>query len=160
MPRPHSTKFNFDKTDAEILRLLVDNARIPMSDLAREIGMSAPSTAERVRRLEAAGIVRGYTVDIDLSALGYEITAVVRIKPRSGQLHLVEKFLRDEPRVVSCDKVTGEDCFVARLCLRSIKELDALIDPLHQRAETNTSIVTASPVTRRMPTSWPEWIEE
>lgn len=154
MSRPQKNNFYFDDADTEILRLLTGNARMSMSDLAREVGMSAPSTSDRVRRLEAAGVIRGYTIDIDLGSLGFEITAVVRIKPRSGQLHMVEKFLRDEPRFVSCDKVTGEDCFVARLCLRSITELDALLDPLHQRAETNTSIVTASPVLRRMPILW------
>ncbi len=151
MPQPQNTKSNFDETDAEIISLLTDNARISMSDLAREIRMSPPSATERVRRLEAAGIIRGYTIDIDLGALGFEITALVRIKPRSGQLHIVEKFIRDESRFVSCDKVTGEDCFVARLCLRSITELDGVLDPLHQRAETNTSIVTASPLRWRLP---------
>ncbi|MEQ1612095.1 MAG: Lrp/AsnC family transcriptional regulator [Hyphomicrobiaceae bacterium] len=156
MPQPQNTKSNFDETDAEIIRLLTGNARISMSDLAREIGMSPPSATERVRRLEAAGVIRGYTIDIDLGALGFEITALVRIKPRSGQLHIVEKFLRDEPRFVSCDKVTGEDCFVARLCLRSITELDGVLDPLHQRAETNTSIVTASPIQWRIPSLRPE----
>jgi Lrp/AsnC family transcriptional regulator, leucine-responsive regulatory protein len=151
MSQPQNAKSNFDETDGEIVRLLASNARMSMSDLAREIGMSPPSATERVRRLEAAGIIRGYTIDIDLGALGFEITALVRIKPRSGQLHIVEKFLRDEPRFVSCDKVTGEDCFVARLCLRTITELDGVLDPLHQRAETNTSIVTASPIQRRLP---------
>jgi Lrp/AsnC family transcriptional regulator, leucine-responsive regulatory protein len=154
MVRPYNKSIDLDEVDAQILRVLAGSARIAMSDLAREIGMSAPSVTERVRRLETAGVIRGYTIDVDLSALGFEITALIRIKPRSGQLHIVEKLLRDSPHFVSCDKVTGEDCFVARLCLRSINDLDAVLDPLHQRAETNTSIVTASPIQRRMPPLW------
>jgi Lrp/AsnC family transcriptional regulator, leucine-responsive regulatory protein len=151
MIQPQNISTHIDGTDVKILGALNGHARIPMNELAREIGMSAPSAAERVRRLEEAGIIRGYTVDLDLNALGFRITAIVRIKPRSGQLHMVEKFIQDEPRFVSCDKVTGEDCFIARICLRSIAELDVVLDPLHLRAETNTSIVTATTVGRRLP---------
>jgi Lrp/AsnC family transcriptional regulator, leucine-responsive regulatory protein len=151
MNLPKKSAIQYDETDIKVLSILDDRSRITMSELAREIGMSAPSVTERVRRLEQAGVIRGYSIDIDLNLLGFEITAIVRIKPRSGQLHIVEKFIQDEPRFISCDKVTGEDCFLARICLRSINELDAVLDPLHQRAETNTSIVTATPVSRRLP---------
>jgi Lrp/AsnC family transcriptional regulator, leucine-responsive regulatory protein len=147
----YNKKIEIDETDADILRLLGENARVTMSDLARAVGMSAPGAAERVRRLEAVGVIRGYTIHVDAAALGFGITAIVRIKPRSGQLHAVAQYLRDAAQVVACDKITGEDCFVARLALQGIGELDAFIDPLHLKAETNTSIVTASPVERRMP---------
>jgi Lrp/AsnC family transcriptional regulator, leucine-responsive regulatory protein len=148
---PLNRNIDIDETDATILRLLADNGRLSMSDIARAVGMSAPGAAERVRRLEAASVIRGYTIDIDPAALGFGIMAMVRIKPRSGQLHAVAQYLKDAPQVVGCDKVTGADCFVARLALRAIGELDAFIDPLHLKAETNTSIVTASPVARRLP---------
>ena len=140
-----------DSTDRRIVEALAANARIAMSDLARSIGMSAPSVTDRVRRLEAAGIIRGYTIEIDPTALGYALAAVVRIKPRPGQLHIVERMIGDEARFISCDKVTGDDCFIAKLALRSIDELDPLLDPLHDRAETNTAIVKSSPVQARFP---------
>jgi Lrp/AsnC family transcriptional regulator, leucine-responsive regulatory protein len=148
---PSTTKKPLDAVDSRIIEALVRNARVAMSDLAREIGMSPPSVAERVRRLEAAGIIRGYTVEIDAKALGYTLEAIVRIKPRPGQLHLVERMIQDEPRFLVCDKVTGDDCFIARLCLVSIDELDLLLDPLHERAETSTAIVKSSPVQARLP---------
>jgi Lrp/AsnC family transcriptional regulator, leucine-responsive regulatory protein len=151
MNMPTKNAIQYDETDIKILQILDRRSRITMSELAREIGMSAPSATERVKRLEQAGVIRGYSIDIDLDVLGFEIAAIVRIKPRSGQLHIVEQFIQEEPRFVSCDKVTGEDCFIARICLRSINELDTVLDPLHQRAETNTSIVTATPVKRRLP---------
>ena len=148
---PLSTQKPLDATDRRIVEALAANARLAMSDLAREVGMSAPSVTERVRRLEAAGIVRGYTVEIDPAALGYTLAAIVRIKPRPGQLHIVERMIQDEARFTSCDKVTGDDCFIAKLALRSIDELDLLLDPLHDRAETNTAIVKSSPVQPRLP---------
>ena len=140
-----------DPIDAKLIEQLGGNSRIAMSDLARAVGLSAPSATERVRKLEAAGVIRSFTIDLDPKSLGYTLEAVVRIKPRPGQLHLVEHLIQSEPRFVACDKVTGDDCFIARLWLTSIGELDVLLDGLHARAETNTSIVKSSPVARRMP---------
>jgi Lrp/AsnC family transcriptional regulator, leucine-responsive regulatory protein len=137
--------------DAMLIEMLAGNVRIAMSDLARAVGLSAPSAAERVRKLEEAGVIRGFTVALDAKALGYALEAIVRIKPLPGQLHHVEKMIQKESRFVSCDKVTGDDCFIARLCLISIEELDTVLDALHERAETNTAIVKSSPVLRRMP---------
>ena len=122
-----------------------------MSDLARAVGLSAPSVAERVRKLEASGIVRAFTIAVDPKALGYALEAIVRIKPRPGHLHAVERMLKEQPQIVACDKVTGDDCFIARLCLRSVEDLDALLDPLHERAETSTAIVKSSSVRSRLP---------
>ena len=113
--------------------------------------MSGPSITERVRKLEASGVIRRFTIELEPKMLGYTLEAIVRIKPRPGQLHQVEKLIQNEPRFVACDKVTGEDCFIARLLLMTIEELDALLDGLHVRAETNTAIIKSSPVKRRMP---------
>jgi Lrp/AsnC family transcriptional regulator, leucine-responsive regulatory protein len=148
---PVTQKNDLDEVDFKIIKSLIANARISMSDLARITNMSAPSVTERVRRLEANGLVQAFTIEIDPKALGYTLEAIVRIKPRPGQLHLVERLIIEQPQFLSCDKVTGDDCFVARLCLRSIEELDTLLDPLHERAETSTSIVKSSPVRKRMP---------
>ncbi|PWV98950.1 AsnC family transcriptional regulator [Hoeflea marina] len=140
-----------DDTDLRILALLADDGRIALTELARRAGMSGPGVAERIRRLEQRGVIRAFTVDVDLAALGFSLHAIVRIKPRPGSLHLVERMILDEPRFIDCDKVTGDDCFVARLALRDIAELDRILDPFHDRAETSTAIVKSSPVRRRMP---------
>ncbi|WP_420407760.1 Lrp/AsnC family transcriptional regulator [Hoeflea sp.] len=113
--------------------------------------MSGPSTSDRMRRLEANGIISRFTVDLDLEALGFPLQAIVRIKPRPGNLHVVDDMIMNEPRFIDCDKVTGEDCFVVRLALRSISELDPLLGPFHDRAETNTSIIKSSPLRARVP---------
>ena len=140
-----------DEVDQALVALLTDNARLPTAELARSVGLSAPSVAERLRRLEEDGVVRGYTVELDPKALGYTLTAIVRIKPLPGQLHTVERLLIESPEVVECDKVTGEDCFVARYLLRFIEELDPILERIAQRAQTSTSIVKTSPVKRRQP---------
>lgn len=140
-----------DEVDQALIALLSDNARLPIAELARSVGLSAPSVAERLRRLEEDGVVKAYRVEIDPRALGYTLTAIVRIRPLPGQLHSIEKLLVESPEVVECDKVTGDDCYVARYLLRSIEELDPILERIAQRAQTSTSIVKTSPVKRRLP---------
>ena len=140
-----------DEIDQALIALLADNARLSTAELARSVGLSAPSVAVRLRRLEEDGVVKGYTIELDPKALGYTLTAIVRVRPLPGQLHTVERLLVESPEVVECDKVTGEDCFVARYLLRSIEELDPILERIAQRAQTSTSIVKASPVKRRLP---------
>ncbi len=142
---------DLDATDRTLLRLLAEDARTATADLAREIGLSAPSTAERLRRLETQGVIERYTIQLDPRALGYTLQAIVRVKPLPGQLHLVEDEIRRIPEFVECDKVTGDDCFICRLFLRSIEELDDILMKVGERAETSTAIVKATPVTRRLP---------
>lgn len=142
---------NIDETDRLIVRLLCENARMPVSELARKVGLSGPSTSERIRRLENNGIIARFTAELDLEALGYPLQAIVRIKPRPGNMHIVEDMILNEPGFLDCDKVTGEDCFVTRLALRSIADLDPVLLPFHERAETNTAIIKSSPFRSRMP---------
>jgi Lrp/AsnC family transcriptional regulator, leucine-responsive regulatory protein len=132
---PKTQLETLDKTDARLLEALAENARAPMKELAHAINLSGPSTSERVQKLEARGVIRRFTIDLDLKALGYTLEAIVRLKPRPGQLHQVQHMIENEKRFISCDKVTGEDCFIARIMLMSIDELDPLLDAFHDRNE-------------------------
>lgn len=140
-----------DEIDRALLAALAEDGRASVSELARQIGLSAPSTSERLRRLEAQGVIGGYTVRIDPRALGYTLQAIVRVKPMPGQLHLVEEVIRRIPEFIECDKVTGDDCFIARLYLHSIEHLDEILNKVTERAETSTAIVKSTPVARRLP---------
>ncbi len=142
---------SIDATDASILRILGKDARVTMADLARAVGLSAPSVTERVRRLEEAGIVRGYGARIDPAALGLPLAAYIRVRPMPGQLRKVIEVLDGLAAVVTCDRVTGEDCFIAKAHLRSVEELEALIDEIIPFAVTNTSVIQSSPVKQRLP---------
>lgn len=140
-----------DEIDQKILKILMRDARISQKELAAKVGLSAPGVAERVRRLEERGVIRGFTIDVDPEALGYPLQAIVRIRPLPGKLHIVQQLISEIPEFGECDKVTGDDCFVARLYIRSMKELDGLLDQVVDKAETNTAIVKSKPVERRMP---------
>ena len=140
-----------DEVDGLILHSLVDDARTSVAEIARKVGLSPPSVAERIKRLEEAGIITGYTATIDPRALGLELTAWLRIRPLPGLFHKVAAILNKLPEIVECDRITGEDCFIARAHVRSVSELEGLIDEIIPYAMTNTSLVQSSPVARRLP---------
>lgn len=140
-----------DELDRRIVEALAGDARISVKELARAIGLSSPSTSERVKRLEERGIIRAFTVDLSPEALGYTLQAIVRIRPLPGKLHIVQQLIADIPEVVECDKVTGDDCFIARLYVRAIGQLDDILDGIADKAETSTAIVKSQPVKRRTP---------
>lgn len=140
-----------DEIDGRILQALSRDARASLKDVAGRAGLSSPSAAERMRRLQEHGVIRAYTVELNARALGFALQALVRIRPLPGKVHIVKKLLEEIPEVCECDKVTGEDCFVARVVARSIEQLDEIIDRIAERAETNTSIVKSQPILRRPP---------
>ena len=140
-----------DGIDVRILDALVADARVSVADLARTVGLSSPSVSERMKRLEEAGVIEGYTVRINPQALGLPIAAWLRIRPIPGELKRVAEILRGLLAIVECDRITGDDCFIARAHVRSVAELESLIDAIIPYAMTNTSIIQSSPVPRRLP---------
>ncbi|MEJ6783659.1 Lrp/AsnC family transcriptional regulator [Aminobacter sp. Piv2-1] len=140
-----------DDIDRRIVEILVEDARVSLKELAQRVGLSSPSASERLKRLEERGVIRGFTIEVDPAALGYTLQAIVRIRPLPGKLHMVQDLIQQIPQFSECDKVTGDDCFVARLHIRSIDELDKILDQITDKAETNSSIVKAQPVKRRLP---------
>jgi Lrp/AsnC family leucine-responsive transcriptional regulator len=140
-----------DKIDLAILESLSADARTPMRELAQRVGLSAPSVTERVRRLEEVGVINGYRVDVNPEAVGKPIGAYLRIRPMPGELERVAKMLATIAEVTACDRVTGDDCFIAKAHVASMESLERLIDRLLPYATTNTSIIVSSPVDPRLP---------
>ncbi|WP_296264172.1 Lrp/AsnC family transcriptional regulator [Pseudomonas sp. UBA6562] len=140
-----------DPIDQLLVNALMEDSRRSLKALAQITGLSAPSVGERLRRLEERGVLRGFTVDVDPRSLGYQLQAIVRIRPLPGRLQEVERHVVSTPEFTECDKVTGEDCFIARLQVRSMEQLDTVLDRLSLIAESNTAIIKKSPVKRRLP---------
>ena len=140
-----------DRIDARILAALAADGRVSVAELARTVGLSPPSVSERIKRLEESGVIEGYSARIDPRALGLPLAAWLRIRPIPGQLRKVAEILRDLAEIVECDRITGEDCFIARAHVASVEDLEALIDEIIPYAMTNTSIIQSSPVPRRLP---------
>ena len=122
--------------------------RLRVAELARRVGLSGPAVADRLRRLEDTGIL-SYRAEIDPRALGYTICAIVRISPAGGGLRLIPGIARDVPNITECYRITGEDCYIAKVYLRSIDELEPILDLFTPHGRTMTSIVQSSPVPPR-----------
>jgi Lrp/AsnC family leucine-responsive transcriptional regulator len=140
-----------DEINRRLLQELQADGRIGMAELGRRIGMSAPAVAERVQRLERAGVIAGYRAEIDPARVGFPVAAVVRIRPAPGQLQRIPEVARDTPEVVECYRITGEDCYLIKLYLRAIDELEEVLDRFTPYGLTTTSIIHSAPVPRRGP---------
>src|SRR5947208_5615529 len=117
-----------DPVNLRILTELLANPRLAMSELGRRVGMSSPAVTERVRRLEEAGVIRGYRLELNPVALGLPIAAYIRIRPNPGQLPRIAELAQQIPEVVECHRVTGEDCFILKVHIPAIDQLDRLLD--------------------------------
>jgi Lrp/AsnC family leucine-responsive transcriptional regulator len=140
-----------DEVNLRILEELRVNPRQTMAQLSRRIGMSPPAVTERVRRLEEAGIIAGYRLDIDPAALGLPIAAYIRVRPSSGQLNVIATLAERIPEVVECHRITGEDCFIMKVHIPAMDQLDRVLDRFLQYGTTTTSIIQSSPVPLRPP---------
>ena len=138
-----------DERNLKLLRLLRRDPRAGVSELARGVGMSAPAVRERLQRLEEAGVIAGYRVELDAAALGYPVSAFVRVRPAPGELSKVAELAKRMPQVVECCRVTGEDCFIMRVQIEGLDRLDRVLDQFLAYGQTTTSIVQSVPVPRR-----------
>ncbi len=138
-----------DEYGIKLLQELQRNARASYAELGRSIGLSPSATAERIRRLEEAGIIRGYSVEIDREALGLPILAIIRMTCDGSRYHPFLKFIRELPEVRECHHITGGDAFFLQVTTASIAELERIIERLLPYGIPTTSIVLSTPVARR-----------
>ena len=140
-----------DATDRAIIAALSQNGRMTVRDLAAHIGLSSPSVTERIHKLEDAGAIQGYSVLVDPTVFGLGIAAHVRMRAMPGEVKRVAQMLIDTPEVVEADRVTGEDCFLAKVVACNVLELETVIDRFQPYASADTAIILSSTVERRLP---------
>ena len=138
-----------DARNVKLLRLLREDPRISVSELARRIGMSAPAVRERIQRMEESGVIQGTRMELDPKALGYPIAAFVRVRPRPGKLPKIAELARRMPQVVECHRITGEDCFIMKIHLEELDALDRVLDRFLAFGQTTTSLIQSTPVRPR-----------
>lgn len=146
-----SPEARFDDVDARLLIRLSENARLSTAELARQVGLSAPSVAERVRRLEDRGVITGYGARVDPSKLGLSLTVMIRARPLPGEMKNMIQAIRDTPEIVRCDRVSGDDCFVAIAHVRDVQQMETVIDRIVPYGATNSAIVQSAPFEPRLP---------
>lgn len=143
------TSASIDEIDRRLLEQVQADGRIRVADLARRLSMSRPAVSERLRRLEDAGVIRGYHADIDPAAVGYGLLAIVRVRPAVRQLEKLRELAVSSPEVVECHRITGDDCLFLKVRLRSMNELEPLLDKFTLYGQTTTSLIHSTPVPPR-----------
>ncbi len=149
--RTVSNTLEFDEVSWKILEALQQNARQSFAEIGRQIGLSTPAVAERVHRLEEAGVITGYHVALDLAKLGVPIRVLVRLTIPGGDLQVKRTVaaIKDLTEISRCHRITGDESFVIEANVVSIRHMEALIDKLSALGATSTSTVLSSPVQRR-----------
>jgi Lrp/AsnC family leucine-responsive transcriptional regulator len=138
-----------DATNRRLIEELQEDARLSLAELGRRVSLSSPAVAERLRRLEEAGVITGYRATVDPRRLGYGFGVVIRIRPAPRQLAIVAELARSTPEVVECHRITGDDCYIAIAYVRDVEHLEQVIDRFAAHGQTTSSIMQSSPVPRR-----------
>ncbi|MCE1193238.1 MAG: Lrp/AsnC family transcriptional regulator [Acidovorax sp.] len=135
-----------DKKDRQILQALQADARQSLAALGKRIGLSQPAMSERVRKLEAAGVIEGYGARVNLRAIGVGLQAIIRIQTTHAGIAPYVQLFQQMPEVLEADRVTGEDCFIVRCAIAQPSDLERVVDALAVHGAVTTSLVLSSPV--------------
>jgi Lrp/AsnC family leucine-responsive transcriptional regulator len=137
-----------DGKDLEILEALQRNARVSLSELGRQIGLSQPAISERVKRLEEAGIIEGYSARVNPRALGLTLTAIIRLRTTHEHIKSCMRKFAEIPHIIEVHRVTGEDCFVLKVLVPAPENLETIVDRIAGFGAVTTSLVLRSEPTR------------
>jgi Lrp/AsnC family leucine-responsive transcriptional regulator len=132
---------SLDSTDWSILDELQRDGRLPLTELGRRVNLSSSAATERVRRLEAEGVITGYRAEVDLTKAGFAVLAVVRLKYPGSRHEPLHRLLEERSEILECLRVTGEDCYTLKIAATTMRHLERLVDELAQFGSTTTSIV-------------------
>ncbi|MEV7092385.1 Lrp/AsnC family transcriptional regulator [Amycolatopsis sp. NPDC051045] len=142
---------SLDPTDWAILAELQRDARLPLTELGRRVNLSASAATERLRRLEAAGVITGYRAEIDLGKVGYPVLAVVRLKYPGSRHEPLHKLLGERSEILECLRTTGDDCYTLKIAAASMAHLEQMVDELAQFGSTTTNLVYSQTLPYRGP---------
>jgi Lrp/AsnC family leucine-responsive transcriptional regulator len=134
--------FELDAYDRKILALLQGDGRLGFSEIGRRIHLTSPAVAERVRRLEAAKVIEGFGVRVNLRSLGYSFEAFINITVDSHAA--LDAWAASHAEVLALHSTTGSHCALLRIAVTAPEHLQALLQSLAQIGKTTTSIVLSS----------------
>ncbi|MDQ1751116.1 MAG: Lrp/AsnC family transcriptional regulator, leucine-responsive regulatory protein [Pseudonocardiales bacterium] len=135
-----------DAVDWRILAELQADARLSQNELSRRVNLSAPSVAERVRRLSDAGVINGYSARVDPAALGRPVQAFVQLDCYGPRCILKDPAVLDWPEVLELHRVTGDGCSLLRVAVADIGQFQDLVDRLASYGKPTSSLLLASPL--------------
>lgn len=132
-----------DRVDCSILRALQKNGRDSFAEIGKAVGLSATSVSERIRRLEQAGVIEGYSVRLSAAKLGYPVMAFILARPNGPDARFI-RIAGECPEILACYRVTGEFSFIAQAVLEDVAHLEALLNHLEPAAVHIVTLVVLS----------------
>lgn len=140
-----------DSKDWQILEALQKNARQSLASLGKRIGLSQPAMSERVQKLEAAGVIEGYSARVSLREVGLGLQAILRIRTTHQHIKRYLELFNNIPEVLEADRITGEDCFIVRCAFSQPADLETIVDALAVHGSVTTSLVLSNAVRKQVP---------
>lgn len=143
-----------DKLNWEILDLLQRNARMSNAEIGRKVGLSSPAVAERIKKMEDLGVIKGYGTDVSYTAGGYQLRAIITVRAFMGKLKPFLDKVTNFKEVINCYRITGNENIIMEVVFHDQKHLEGFIDTLITYGETRTHIVLSdvisnNPIPRR-----------
>jgi Lrp/AsnC family leucine-responsive transcriptional regulator len=138
-PRFHA----LDRLDCSILRVLQESARDSFAEIGKAVGLSATSVAERIRRLEHAGVIKGYQVRLCTEKLGFPVTAFILARPNGPDARFI-KVAGERPEILACYRVTGEFSFIAQAAVKDVAHLEEVLNHLEPASVQIVTLVVLS----------------
>ncbi len=133
-----------DSTDYKIVKVLLEEGRIPMKELAQKVALSPPAAAERVKRLEEAGVIEGYKAVINYEKLGKNINVLINVDMNVQRSEKFMDFIKTEEAIVECHHVTGPYSKIVKARLDNMSGLEKLIGKIQIFGNTETYIILSS----------------
>ena len=133
-----------DKLNWKILECLQKNARISFADIGREIGLTPPAVAERVKKMEDLEILEGYTTKVSHAKTGHQLKAIITLRAFMGKLKPFLATVVSFEEVINCYRITGNENIVMEVVLKDQFHLEKFIDKMIQYGETRTHIILSN----------------
>ena len=139
-----------DELDNKIIRLLMRNARMPVKEIAQQVNLTSPAVSSRIHRLEQEGVIGGYTVLLHQPGEAARVQALISIQTTGAAREDFLRMIPGEPQILQCYRVTGSYNFIVKVSCASIDELEHLLTRMQKLGNTNTQIILAAPLDRRL----------
>ena len=135
-----------DSLNWQILEFLQKNARQSFAEIGRKVGLTSPAVAERVKKMEDSGIIKGYKAQVSYHKTGHQLKAVITLRAFMGRLKPFLEKVKEFKEVINCYRITGNENIIMEVVLYDQSHLEEFIDKLITYGETKTHIILSNVV--------------
>ena len=133
-----------DRTNWLILDELQINARQSFAEIGRKVGLTSPAVAERVKKMEDMGVIKGYKAQVSYHKTGHQLKAVITLRAFMGRLKPFLEKVKEFKEVINCYRITGNENIIMEVVLYDQTHLEEFIDKLITYGETKTHIILSN----------------